>query len=46
VGVILAARWFFYFFTIERCFGAPRARGRLGYMTFGGANSMVYTNTI
>ena len=23
VGVILAARWFFYFFTVEKCFGAP-----------------------
>ncbi|MDY7094719.1 MAG: TetR/AcrR family transcriptional regulator [Acidobacteriota bacterium] len=23
VGVILAVRWFFYFFTIEQCFGAP-----------------------
>ena len=23
VGVIMAARWFFYFFTIEKCFGAP-----------------------
>lgn len=22
-GVILATRWFFYFFTIEKCFGAP-----------------------
>lgn len=23
VGVILATRWFFYFFTVEKCFGAP-----------------------
>ncbi len=23
VGVILATRWFFYFFTIEKCFGVP-----------------------
>ncbi len=23
VGVMLAARWFFYFFTIEKCFGVP-----------------------
>jgi len=23
VGVIMATRWFFYFFTIEKCFGAP-----------------------
>jgi len=23
VAVIMAARWFFYFFTIEKCFGAP-----------------------
>ncbi|MEM1202528.1 MAG: TetR/AcrR family transcriptional regulator [Acidobacteriota bacterium] len=23
VGVIMATRWFFYFFTIETCFGAP-----------------------
>ncbi len=23
VGAILAARWFFYFFTVEKCFGAP-----------------------
>lgn len=23
VAVILATRWFFYFFTIEKCFGAP-----------------------
>ncbi len=23
VGVILAARWFFYFFTVEKCFGVP-----------------------
>lgn len=23
VGVILATRWLFYFFTIEKCFGAP-----------------------
>ena len=23
VGVIFATRWFFYYFTIEKCFGAP-----------------------
>jgi AcrR family transcriptional regulator len=23
VGVILATRWFFYYFTVEKCFGAP-----------------------
>ena len=23
VGVIMATRWFFYFFTVEKCFGAP-----------------------
>ena len=23
VGVIMATRWFFYFFTIEKCFGVP-----------------------
>jgi AcrR family transcriptional regulator len=23
VGVMLATRWFFYFFTVERCFGVP-----------------------
>ena len=23
VGVMLATRWLFYFFTIERCFGVP-----------------------
>jgi AcrR family transcriptional regulator len=23
VGVMVAARWFFYFFTIEKCFGVP-----------------------
>jgi AcrR family transcriptional regulator len=23
IGVMLATRWFFYFFTVERCFGVP-----------------------
>ena len=23
VAVMIAARWFFYFFTVERCFGVP-----------------------
>ena len=23
VAVMLASRWFFYFFTVEKCFGAP-----------------------
>jgi hypothetical protein len=23
VAVMVAARWFFYFFTVEKCFGAP-----------------------
>ena len=23
VAVMVAARWFFYFFTIEKCFGVP-----------------------
>ncbi len=23
VGVIMATRWFFYYFTVEKCFGAP-----------------------
>lgn len=27
IGVILAARWFFYFFTVEKCFGVPMHLG-------------------
>ena len=23
LAVMVAARWFFYFFTVEKCFGAP-----------------------
>ena len=23
IAVMLASRWFFYFFTVEKCFGAP-----------------------
>jgi hypothetical protein len=23
IAVMVAARWFFYFFTVEKCFGAP-----------------------
>ena len=27
VGVMVAARWFFYFFTVEKCFGVPMHLG-------------------
>ena len=27
VGVMLATRWFFYYFTVERCFGVPMHLG-------------------
>lgn len=27
VGVMVASRWFFYFFTVERCFGVPMHLG-------------------
>jgi hypothetical protein len=27
VGVMLATRWFFYYFTVEKCFGVPMHMG-------------------